>query len=125
MILCDTNIFIHAFNGNEETIAKMKQIGFENIVLSSITVMELFQGMRNKKELELMKTRIKYYDTVEIDSRVSILATGLIETFALSHGLQIPDAIIGATAITHEIEIFTYNLKDFQYLPGIKLHLQD
>ena len=125
MILCDTNIFIHAFNGNEETIAKMKQIGFENIVLSSITVMELFQGMRNKKELELMKTRIKYYDKVEIDSRVSILATGLIETFALSHGLQIPDAIIGATAITHEIEIFTYNLKDFQYLPGIKLHLQD
>lgn len=49
MVLCDTNIFIHAFNGNEETIDSLNGIGYENIVLSSITVMELYQGMRNKR----------------------------------------------------------------------------
>jgi len=122
MVLCDTNIFIHAFNGNEETIDSLKGIGFENIVLSSITVMELYQGMGNKKELEMMKKRIKYYDVIEIDERVSKLSEELIEKFALSHGLKIPDAIIGATAIIHEIEIYTYNIKDFHYLPNIKLY---
>jgi len=79
--------------------------------------------MSSKEELKLMKTRIKYYDTVEIDLRIAVLSTELIETFSLSHGLQIPDAIVVATAIIHNLEIFTYNLKDFRCMPGIKLYL--
>ncbi len=40
----------------------------------------------------------------------------------LSHGLLIPDAIIEATAIIHQIPLFTYNLKDFRFMPDIQLH---
>ena len=32
----------------------------------------------------------------------------LIEKFRLSHNLQIPDAIIGATAIVNQVPFFTY-----------------
>ena len=42
--------------------------------------------------------------------------------FKLSHNLQIPDAIIGAMSIVYDIELFTYNTKDFKFLPGIKLY---
>lgn len=84
--------------------------------------MELYQGMGNKKELEVMKKKIKYYDVITIDENVSKLAQELVEQYSLSHGLKIPDAIIGATAIIFSIEIFTYNVKDFYYLPGIKLY---
>jgi predicted nucleic acid-binding protein len=100
MILCDTNIFIHAFNGRQETIDRLHQIGLEQIALSAITIMELYQGMGNKNELLQMKRKIRYYDVVEIDGATSRLATELIESFKLSHGLQIPDAIIGATALS-------------------------
>jgi len=55
MILCDTNVFIHAFNGNKTTIAQMKVIGLEEIALSAITLMELYQGMGNKTELAQIK----------------------------------------------------------------------
>lgn len=51
MTLCDTNIFINAFNGNQHTIEDLSKIGFDKIILSSITVMELYQGMQNKNEL--------------------------------------------------------------------------
>jgi predicted nucleic acid-binding protein len=51
MILCDTNVFIHAFNGNKTTIAQMEEIGLTKIGLSAITLMELYQGMGNKAEL--------------------------------------------------------------------------
>jgi PIN domain len=61
MVLCDTNIFIHAFNGNPATITALTRIGTVRIVLSAITVMELLQGMGNKKELAQMKKKIKYY----------------------------------------------------------------
>jgi predicted nucleic acid-binding protein len=122
MILCDTNIFIRAFNEMQDTLDQLQLIGYENIVLSSVTVMELFQGMGNKKELAAMKKKIKYYDVVHFDSDVSIKAIELMENYKLSHGLKIPDAIIGATSIVHEIMLFTYNLKDFDYMPSIKLY---
>jgi predicted nucleic acid-binding protein len=123
MILCDTNILIHAFNGNQRTIEDLTALGFENILLSSITVMELLQGMGNKHELTQMKKKIKYYDVVHFDEKISEKAVELIEKFKLSHQLQIPDAIIGATAIVHKIELFTYNKKDFDFMPHLQLHV--
>jgi predicted nucleic acid-binding protein len=121
MVLCDTNIFIHAFNGRQFTIDKLHEIGLQNIVISVITVMELYQGMSNKTELAQMKRKIRYYDVAEIDNATSKLAVKLIENYRLSHGLQIPDAIIGATAVIHKIPFYTYNTKDFEFIPGIKL----
>lgn len=122
MILCDTNIFIHAFNGDAKTISALPSIDYDNILLSSITVMELYQGMGNKKELQEMKKKIKYYDVIEVDAEISKLATQLIDQFNLSHGLLIPDAIIAASAVVHQIELFTYNVKDFQFIPNIRLY---
>ena len=122
MVLCDTNIFIHAFNGEAKTISTLESIGYDNILLSSITVMELYQGMGNKKELREMKKKIRYYDVIEVDAEISKLATQLIDQFNLSHGLLIPDAIIAASAVVHQIELFTYNVKDFQFISGIKLY---
>jgi predicted nucleic acid-binding protein len=49
MILCDTNILISAFNG------RLDKIGIDNILIPSMTVMELYRGMSNKKELADMK----------------------------------------------------------------------
>jgi predicted nucleic acid-binding protein len=121
MVLCDTNIFINAFNGRRETIDQLHKIGLERIALSVITVMELYQGMSNKSELAQMKRKIRYYDVVEIDAPTSRLATELIKKFKLSHGLQIPDALIGATAVIHRIPLFTYNTKDFNFIPGVEL----
>lgn len=122
MVLCDTNIFIHAFNGDTETISALQSIGYDNILLSSITVMELYQGMGNKKELQEMKKKIKFYDVIELDVEISKRAIQLIDQFNLSHGLLIPDAIIAATAVVHRIELFTYNVKDFQFITDIKLY---
>jgi predicted nucleic acid-binding protein len=122
MILCDTNIFIHAFNGNSVTIEELNNIGLSNVVLSVVTVMELYQGMGNKAELAQMKKQIKFYDTLQIDKATSRLATAFIEDYKLSHGLLIPDAMIGATAIVHNIPLYTYNVKDFIFLPGIRLY---
>lgn len=68
-----------------------------------------------------MKRKLKYYDVIEIDTQTSALATKLIEQYKLSHNLQIPDAIIGATAVIHQLPFYTYNTKDFDFIPGINL----
>ncbi len=125
MVLCDTNILINAFNGRLDTIQELNNIGYDNIVLSAITVMELYQGMSNKKELVQMKKKIKYFDVVHFDEQASVKAIELMMLFNLSHGLLIPDAIIGAAAIIHQIPLYTYNLKDFRFMPGIILYTQE
>lgn len=69
-----------------------------------------------------MKKRIKVYDVVQIDSAISAKAIELIESYRLSHGLQIPDAIIAAMSIVYQIPLHTYNLKDFDFIPEIALY---
>jgi len=84
--------------------------------------MELYQGMGNKAELARIKKNLRFYDIVHVDSHISRMAVELIENFNLSHSLQIPDAIIGETAIVYGIPLYTYNIKDFYFMPNINIH---
>jgi predicted nucleic acid-binding protein len=122
LVLCDTNVFIHFFNGNEETIAIFEKFGDKRVLIPSVTVMELYQGMGNKTELNNMKKKIKNYSILHFNTDVSRLAIEYSNKFRLSHNLQIPDAIIAASAVTFQLPLFTYNLKDFDYIPNINLY---
>lgn len=87
--------------------------------------MELYQGMGNKNELAQMKKKIRFYDVIQLDHSISEKALELIETYKLSHGLTIPDAIIAATSVVYQIPLFTYNLRDFNFVPGLILYESD
>ena len=121
-VLCDTNVFISLFNGMSDTMAQLKEIGDGNVLIPSISVMELYRGMNNKTELRTMKSKLKSYNILHFNEAVSHLATEFIYEYKLSHNLQLPDAMIGAMSITYDIPLFTYNKKDFKFLPNIRLH---
>ncbi len=122
LIICDTNIFINWYQNDNATVEKLLEIGAENIIIPSIVKMELLVGSRNKKELLLMKTKIKKYPVIHINEAISQKASEYIEKFQLSNKLQIPDALIAATAVVYKLSLFTYNLKDFKFIPNIKLY---
>ncbi len=122
MILCDTNVIIEILKGNEKTIKTIESIGLKNIAISSVTVMELYFGALNKRELSKIKKHLKALNIVHFDNDVSELAVSMIESYSKSHGLQIPDAIIAATALSFEMKLFTLNLKDFKYIDGLSLY---
>ena len=122
MILCDTDIFIEALKNNPQTVNTIRIIGFENIALSVITLMELYFGALNKKELAFIKKRLIKLEIIRISDEISEVALELIEKYSKSHKLHIPDALIAATAICHKFELLTYNIKDFIYIDGIRLY---
>ena len=43
-------------------------------------------------------------------------AVNMIEKYAKSHGLHIPDALIASTAMCSGMELLTFNLKDFKFI---------
>jgi len=122
MILCDTNVIIEIFKGNDRIIKIIERIGLENIAISSVTVMELYFGALNKRELNKIKKHLNALIIVHFDNDISTLAVRMIENYSKSHGLQIPDAIIAATAQSLNIKLFTLNLKDFTYIERLKIH---
>ena len=122
LVLCDTNILIAALRGDFKTIEILTQkITQQNIVISTITYMELCRGSLNKTHLNKLTKELKGYNILHIDESISIKAMELIKDYHLSHNLQIPDAIIAAASLEYKLPIFTFNLKDFKYIKGIKL----
>ncbi len=122
LVICDTNIFISLFQDLPDTISELKTIGDENVLITSVSVMELYRGMENKKELKAMENKIKQYNIIHFNELVSEKAMELVNVYKLSHNLQIPDAIIGAMSVVYKLPLFTYNKKDFKFIPGIKLY---
>jgi tRNA(fMet)-specific endonuclease VapC len=121
MILCDTNIFIEIYRDNLDIIQAVKAIGQHNIAVSDVTCAELLYGARNKKELQTIRKDLNKVTVLPIETNISTLAVELVEKYALSHKLSLPDALIASTAIVHNVELYTLNIKDFRFLDGVTL----
>lgn len=122
MLLCDTNIFIEVYRRNAHIQIELEKIGYDNIVISDITRAELFYGAINKVELQKISRDIDILPVLHIETEISVMAVDLVKRYCLSHKLDIDDALIAATALYHDIELFTLNLKDFAFIPNLKLY---
>ncbi len=122
MILCDTNILIELYKNNAQIVNELRQIGTDNLAVSSISVAELYFGAFDKAELQQLKKHLALLHQLPLNNSVSKLFLNLMETYALSHKLSIPDALIAATAIEHGIPLYTLNLKDFRFIDMLQLH---
>lgn len=121
MILADTNIFIEIYRGNADVIASVKRIGQDQLTVSDVTRAELFFGARNKNELHAINKDLDQLVILPISSEISTLAINLVRKYCLSQRLSLPDALIAATAIIHNLTLYTLNRKDFCFHDKIKL----
>jgi len=120
MILLDTNILIEILKDNHETIKKVHSFD-ERLAISSISAMELYYGAKDKAESKKLEKFISLFEIIHIDISISSRSITLIRTYAKSHGLDIPDTLIAATALVQGYKLFTYNIKDFRFIEGLIL----
>ena len=119
MILLDTNILIEILKNNQETIKIVQNFNGE-LAISSVISMELIYGAFNKAEIKQIEAFLLSFRIIWIDSKISKKAYNLIKEYSKSHNLDIPDSLIAATAIENSAELFTYNIKDFKFIKGLK-----
>ena len=121
MIICDTNIFINLFRGQEKTKMALNKIGNDNIAFSIITYAEIIYGTPKTKLLPI-KSFFDQLTLIDLDTDISKLFKGLVLSYSFSHKVGIPDTLIAATAISQGMALYTENKKDFDFIPGIKFY---
>ena len=120
-MLIDTDVIIWYMRGNPNALKALeKNNGF---TISVVTYMELVQGMRNKNELASLRKALKYWDTkvIYITEEISSKAMFYVEQHYLSHSVQLADALIGATAVSHGIQLLTGNDKHYRIVKESKI----
>lgn len=95
----------------------------QGFTISVVTYMELVQGMRNKNELSTLRKALKSWRTniIYITEEISSKAMFYVERHYLSHSMQLADALIGATAVSHDIPLLTGNAKHCKTVKEIQL----
>jgi len=118
--LVDTDVFIWYLRGNEKAKELLHSIDF---CISSITYMELIQGMRNKHELKLLQKMIKSWEikVIYIDEDISAKALFYMEEYFLSHTMELADSLIGATCTKYGLTLITANDKHYKVIRNLDI----
>lgn len=120
-MLIDTDVLIWMTRGHVGAAARLQTLTPWRI--SAVTYMELAQGCRNKQELERIKKGLALCQTVilPLSAAISDRAMQLIDAYALSHSLQLGDALIAATALEHGLTVLTANTKHFSAVEALQI----
>ena len=122
-MLIDSDVLIWMTRGHVGAATRLQALLPWRI--SVVTYMELAQGCRNKSELEQAKKGLTLCQTeiLPISETISSQAMQLIDRYALSHGLQLGDALIAATALEHGLTVLTANAKHFSTIEGLMVEV--
>jgi hypothetical protein len=118
-MLVDTDVLIWHLRGYPQATRRLDELGA--LTLSAISWLEVLQGMRNKAELLAVKKMLdkRSATLLPVTEAITLRATELMESLTLSHGLQMGDALIAATAIEHQLPVLTANVKHFSPVAGL------
>lgn len=121
LVLVDTDILIKEFRGNKVIKEHLDHL-IGRIAVSIITVIELFNGIRSKKQHDDLIKQFKSYHVIHIDSEISREALYLIKSYSVSNIIKPPDCFIAATSIKENIPLYTDNKKHFQFIKKITFY---
>ena len=121
MILVDTDVLIWNLRGNEKAAKLLDRA--RGLALCAVTYMELVQGMRDRRELQVLRQAMAFWSAtiIHIDEHISARASFLVEQHALAHALPLADALIAATALERGLDLVTGNDKHYRPVKDLAL----
>ena len=122
LVLCDSDVLIEVLDRNNQKIIRtLDSFGTENLCISSVSFSEILFGSKNKQHQQSLQSKLATFLLIELTPLIDNCHRDLIITYSLSHGLQVQDALIAATALVFDIPLYTLNAKDFKFIKGLRL----
>jgi len=116
-ILIDTDILVDYLRGIPEAVRYLEELDVE-LKLSAINVAELFAGVRDN-ERDAVDVLLACFEIVPLDQSLAIRGGLLRRDFGKSHGIELADAIIAATAENLGCPLATLNRKHYPMLDAV------
>lgn len=122
-MLVDTDVLIWHLRGYPQATRRLDELGA--LTLSAVSYLEVLQGIRNKAEMMAVKKMLQHRAAtlLPVSEAITQRAIELMEAITLSHGLQMGDALIAATALHHGLQVLTANVKHFGAVQGLKVEV--
>ena len=120
-MIVDTDVLIWYMRGNEKALKLIQQLN--GFYISTITYIELIQGMRNKNELNELRKALRNWKVkiLFLNEEISIKAMFIIEKLYLSHSIMLADSLIAATALVNGLPLVTGNDKHYKIIKDIQI----
>ena len=126
IVLLDTGILIRHLRGRREIVRLVRGLKKQNrLAISAVTRTEIIAGMRDDE----MKVMLKLFSRMQsygVDSATADRAGELMRRGQMTNEqIALPDALIAATALTHNLTLVTLNEKHFRPIRGLSLYPLD
>lgn len=121
MILLDTDVLIDVLRKYSPAAAWFNALHEdEELMVSGLVVMELIQGCRNKLEQENVQRELGVYGVIWPSPTDCDRALEVFVAYRLSHNAGLLDMLIGQTAISLGVPLYTFNHKHYSFIPGMQ-----
>ena len=117
-LLLDTDVLIDFLRGQPQAVQLLEDTDCEFHV-SAVSVAELYVGVRDGQEREVLDQLVGVLRTIEISTEIAQQAGLWRREYGKSHGTGILDALIAACADALQIPLATLNVKHFPMLPHV------
>jgi predicted nucleic acid-binding protein len=118
-VLLDTCVLIDLLRHDERAKHAVFVLG-EQPCVCAVSAMELHAGAHSQKEERRIDVVMAAFRSVHVDNDVFRTAGNFLRHYRGSHGIDIPDALIAATAEHHGFKLATLNTKHFPMFKGLK-----
>jgi tRNA(fMet)-specific endonuclease VapC len=120
--LLDTGVVVRHLRGYRPAVQALRGLGrMGRLAVASITRVELHAGMFEDERFVTQKLLSRFV-CLDLDRETADLAGDLMrESRGRNDLLAVPDAIIAATAIRHQLRLVTFNIGDFTGITGLAI----
>jgi predicted nucleic acid-binding protein len=117
-LLFDTDVLIEYLRGKDEEKSYIDSIQ-EVIYMSSITMAELYAGVRKGAESRRLEIFIETFEVISLNSTIAKIGGLYRNQYNPSHGIGLADELIAATAKEIDAQVITFNIKHFPMLDNV------
>jgi len=96
----------------------------ESLLISVITVAELYAGVRDGVERTKLDEFIRAFEIIPVNREISVKGGVYRRDYMKSHNVGLADALIAATAETHQAGLVTLNGKHFPMMENVIIPYQ-
>ena len=111
-LLLDTDILIDYLRGYPDAVSCIEG-ATEPLLISAVTVAELYAGVRDGAEREALDTFIQAFEIVAVDREIAVKGGIYRRDYRGSHNTGLADALIAATAESRQAALVTLNKRHF------------